>query len=223
MDDSDKTLEDFLDSMGVPTVDNAKTVSDISYDPEKKMFIVPESDEPDNKDYSSLNKRKAIFKKGCLLKSKKVFNAFVSKDYNEEIADLYIRANTLLMQENTILMVLKEGIIRSKYSLSDTFAVSNFSSRGPEMCHRFIKTLSTKPRPYGGEEPAYVTILVNPDFDADELKTFFDFSDESVINSDLEDEELDLTSEVGTKLKDKQEKVISNLLSQHLIKKKAGI
>lgn len=208
MDDSDKTLEDFLDSMGVPMIDNAKTISDISYDLKKKMFIVPE---PDNKDYNNLNKRKAIFKKGCLLKSKKVFNAFISKDYDEKIVDLYMRTNTLPIQANTVFMVLKEGIIRSKYSLMDMFSVGNLSSKGPEVCHRFIKTLSTTPRPFGGEELVYVTILVNPDFDANELKTFFDFSDKSVINSDLEDKELDLTSEIGMKLKENHEKLIAEL------------
>ena len=71
----DKLLDDVLDKMGVPQTQSG-VVSNITYTSERKTFKEPGARPTD---YSLLVKRKAIFQKGSLVKTKKPFRAFVSK------------------------------------------------------------------------------------------------------------------------------------------------
>lgn len=216
---SNKSIDDLLDKMGVPKTAH-RPITDISYEPKKKQLVIGS----DNNDVNRLNVRKAIFRTGALLKTKQHFHAYYSDDVKKELPELYLNGTQSEVGKGAALMVLKEGIIRTKYDFAAAafdFGIS--SKRDVEVCYRHLVALTT----WGAGEhltqiiwkregkPAYVHILINPEFDVEDLKTFFEFSDEAIVksNSEIKDYKAadDLTLEIDKKLDDRRNNAIDRL------------
>lgn len=113
---------------------------------------------------------------------------------------------------NSTLLVLKEGIIKSKFDLTSDWTFGMMAKREIESSFRTLKVLSSNKNNISlqtqndeDNRPIYFTILVNPDFDIQDLKAFFQFEEKCLQTTKIPLEENDLTSELFDRIQQRRE------------------
>lgn len=216
MDDSDKAVEEFLNKTGVK-FQKTKPNTTFSFDIKSGALITDvkrKSDQVEESDYEKLLKRKALFCEGSLLITKTAeISAFFSYDFKETVADLYMKGlSPIKIAAGSALMVLKEGTIKSKFDLTSDWTMGMMAKREIESCYRYLKVLATNKNNFSlptqnenDSRPVYFTILINPDFDLQDLQEHFQFSDNCINKENLSVDESDLTSELSDRMLQRRE------------------
>lgn len=177
MEDSDQSLEEYLDKLGIK-VTETKPMNTFVFDPGSKAIIV----DLGKSDYEKLSERKSLFNEGSLLTTKEEITGFHSYDFKDNVAELYMKGlGPTRIVKDAILMVLKEGSIRSKFDLTSDWSMGLMAQREVESCFRTLKVLSidknnlSKISNADPTRATYFTILINPDYDIRDLKSILIF------------------------------------------------
>jgi len=206
--DFNKELEDYLDKLGIKTQET-KPMNTFSFDVKSGALVV------DAEQFSckKLIEKNTLFKEGSLIVTKEEIPGFFSYDFKETVTDLYMKGIGMVkIAPNSTLLVLKEGIIKSKFDLTSDWTFGMMAKREIESSFRTLKVLSSNKNNISlqtqndeDNRPIYFTILVNPDFDIQDLKAFFQFEEKCLQTTKIPLEENDLTSELFDRIQQRRE------------------